>query len=126
MVLTSAMKLIVREVCDAHGVSPQDVLRRLRRRYVANARQHIWFRIRYELGWSYSDIGRRFDRDHTTIMWGVARHAHRLIQERVYESGRSVVVKPARPPVVKPVRRLARYAGYDRSEVQVLKLAVHA
>lgn len=46
-------------------------------RKVAEARQALMFALHEGLGLSYSEIGRRLHRDHTTVMHGVARAAAR-------------------------------------------------
>jgi chromosomal replication initiator protein len=67
------------EVCRRRHVTRRDLCGRGRTRAVAFARQEVWWLLRHhpELQFSFADIGRLFDRDHTTIMAGVCAHERR-------------------------------------------------
>lgn len=61
--------------CAAHRhcVSPDELLGRARTLRCSRARHCFWAALRAMDAklWSYSEIGRVVDRDHTTIMYGV-------------------------------------------------------
>ena len=81
---------IIRECAAKHGVSFDAVCnKRLRPNPVARARHEAFYRIRHELmplavdpsAYSYSAVGQMFDgMDHSTVLYGVKRHAERLGQ----------------------------------------------
>ena len=72
---------IVREVCETHDVTRDEIFEKNRSKKLVMARGVIYDRIRNELGWSYPKIGKLFGRDHTTILHGV-RLARRCGNER--------------------------------------------
>lgn len=49
-------------------VSIEDLISRNRHKNTAAARHEIMYWIRTSLGWSYPEIGKLFERDHTTVM----------------------------------------------------------
>jgi hypothetical protein len=63
----AAMGLCVRaaHIC---GVDPEDILGDSRTKTVATARAVTLWATRKLLNWSYPEIGKAFDRDHTTVM----------------------------------------------------------
>jgi chromosomal replication initiator protein len=72
------MRVIIERTADAYGVEAVELLRHRRLRRLAEAR-HAAMALCHELcGHSASRIGRAFDRDHTTILHALARHAARL------------------------------------------------
>ena len=58
------------EICRQHHVSREEITGRNRTRSVSLARHDLWQRLR-ELGFSYVEIGRLFERNHTTVLHGV-------------------------------------------------------
>lgn len=62
---------LVAEVAETHGVAVADILGRSRSAPFVAARHAVWARLRVNHGWSWPAIGREFDRDHTTVMYGV-------------------------------------------------------
>lgn len=50
------------------GVSVEDLVSRNRHKNVSAARHEIMYWIRKTLNWSYPEIGKLFERDHTSIM----------------------------------------------------------
>lgn len=64
---------ILNEVAEKHDVCPREMLSASKADPVAVARFECWFRMREETTYSYSQIGRFFGRDHTTVLHGVAR-----------------------------------------------------
>lgn len=69
------------DVCRAHHVTRSDVCSRNRSRAVANARHEVWWRLR-SLAFSYVEIGRLFDRNHTTVLHGVRAWEAQMLAER--------------------------------------------
>ncbi|MCA6269179.1 MAG: hypothetical protein IM636_06075 [Phenylobacterium sp.] len=70
-------------VCASHCVSPADVMGEARRAYLVRARQELAWRMRNarkptgEPRFTYPQIGRFMNRDHTTIIHAVREHAKR-------------------------------------------------
>lgn len=60
-------------VAQAHGFSIKDLIGQDRRRPVALARFEAWAAL-HAIGWSTPRIGRKFNRDHSTIVHGIQRH----------------------------------------------------
>lgn len=76
-----AMRRLVREVCEDAAVSEPAIYSTNRRRHVARARQAAMWRIRKEMpDLSLPQIGRFFNRDHTTVI-----HAIRAVEARLKE-----------------------------------------
>lgn len=65
---------IVNEVSAKTGVAVSDILGPNRERHVVLARYEALYRTAVETTMSYFAIGRRFNRDHATIMHGIKRH----------------------------------------------------
>jgi hypothetical protein len=74
-----SMMEIARQVAHAHGVKLEEMLGDRRHAYLIPARQEAMYHMVQEDRWSLPHIGRFFGRDHTTVMWGHARHARRLL-----------------------------------------------
>lgn len=64
---------VVARVAARYGLTAADLLGRDRRDHVARARWHAWYQLRCQFGSSLNQIGRLFDRDHTTILYGLRR-----------------------------------------------------
>jgi hypothetical protein len=73
-----AWRILAKQICDEHGADFDEVCGDRRYQHLVLIRQEIFYRIRVELGMSYPEIGKRFNRDHTTILHGVRRHAKRF------------------------------------------------
>lgn len=58
-------------VCQARGVTREEVCGRRRTKNVASARQELWWHLRRSPGMSYGEIGLLFGRNHTTVMAGI-------------------------------------------------------
>jgi len=76
---------LVKEVCQEHGVSPEEIAGRSRSILFNAARQDLWCRLYYTGSYSYPDIGWIFLRDHTTIISGIDRHERRVEKKRKAE-----------------------------------------
>ena len=62
---------VVQEVAKQYGLDVDEVLGRARSKTVARARCMAMWLTRVRLDMSYPEIGREFDRDHTTVMSAV-------------------------------------------------------
>lgn len=60
--------IIVRRVAVEHGVCSSHIMGEFRDRPSLNARRAAMKVIRDSLNWSTTDIGKFFDRDHTTVL----------------------------------------------------------
>lgn len=62
-----------------------EVCGRGRTRKVSAARQELWWRLRHDeaMTFSYVEIGRLFERNHTTVMLGVRAWEERWADGRV-------------------------------------------
>ena len=61
-------RTILNEVAKRHMISPKDILSNSRRNFIVVARQEVCWRLHKELKMSLPQIGRRLNRDHTTIL----------------------------------------------------------
>lgn len=68
----------INTILSREGVLIEEVLGDSRHKPIARARHQIWLWIRQEKGWSYPAIASLFNRDHTTIMAGVAKAGQEL------------------------------------------------
>lgn len=64
------MREIAAQVCAEHGLTLRFLIGSSRQRRVAWPRQDA-FRMCYEAGHTMEEIGRFFDRDHTTVLYGI-------------------------------------------------------
>lgn len=67
---------IVSGVAKRHGITVTVMRSTTQCTEVARARWEAMYRLHEELGMSKSRIARYFGRDHTTVMHGIAKHAH--------------------------------------------------
>ena len=68
-------------VCCAFGISQLDLLSRRRGRVQARPRQVAMWLARHATPCSLPEIGRAFDRDHTTVMHGIERVEARMAED---------------------------------------------
>ena len=69
---------IMREVCEKHGLTKAELLSARRDVTIVAARQEAMYRMSKETSMSMPAIGMRLGRDHTTVIYGVRKHAERL------------------------------------------------
>lgn len=74
------MRQIARRTAERHGVSLDDMMGLSRRPRIAQARQEAMHEIRQATTFSLPQIGRFFNRDHTTVIHGVRAHEQRMIE----------------------------------------------
>lgn len=64
-------KAIIYEVAAKHGVSVIEMLSDQRRKEFVNARREVFYRLSTETTLSLPAIGKRMNRDHTTVLYGI-------------------------------------------------------
>ena len=75
--------LIMREVCDKHGISKSELLSPRRAVPIVAARHEAMYRMSKETTMSLPAIGRRMGgRDHTTVLHGIRKYEANLRGER--------------------------------------------
>lgn len=72
---------IIKEVSLKHGVPVSVILSDIRSVDVVKARFEAIYRIRDERKLSWAQIGRQFNRDHTSILYGYRQHKKRMEHE---------------------------------------------
>lgn len=70
----ATMRTINVEVCRQYGIFPTIIRTSARSRLVSAARREIFWRCRNELGRTYTEIGRHFDHDHTSVIWACRKY----------------------------------------------------
>lgn len=65
------MRRVIHEVAQLAGVTPADITGRSRKRKFAYARQMAMLICRDYVAASYPEIGRVFNRDHSTVMYSI-------------------------------------------------------
>ncbi len=69
-----AWRRILREVAEKHGLTIDQVRGSQQGRMHAKARYEVFYRCSRETTMSKAEIGRKFNRDHSTVCWGVRQH----------------------------------------------------
>ena len=72
------MHNIIERVADEYGLDYQDMIGRDQSMRVAPARQDAMHECWRTRRWSLPQIGRAFNRDHTTVLYGVRAHKRRV------------------------------------------------
>ena len=70
----------MRSVARAYGLEPDELRSRSRRRRVVRPRQLAMYICRTSTDASLKDIGRAFNRDHTSVMYAIG-----IVEQRVAE-----------------------------------------
>lgn len=73
----SLTRAVIKEVADKHGFTPACLRNDCQIADLTIARQEAFHRLRYERNLSLSQIGRLFNRHHTTVLNGLKTHAAR-------------------------------------------------
>lgn len=81
-ILTTAER-VERVICDEYGVTLAQLRGHSRRAEIVAARHEAWLRLREMTGLSYPGIGRRYNKDHATIMHGCQRAKERREAEEM-------------------------------------------
>jgi hypothetical protein len=77
-------------IAIAANVSVEQIRGERRDRAIVDARHAVWFVAREVMGYSYPRIGDFYDRDHTTIMNGVARIRQSKVSDKIINGLRKV------------------------------------
>lgn len=70
-------------VCDEYGVTLAQMRGQSRKAHIVRARHEAWLRMREMTGMSYPGIGRRYGRDHASIIHGCERAKERREAEEL-------------------------------------------
>lgn len=118
------IEAVIGEMARIHGLLPEDLSGRSRRRQFVEARQQAMWLARWVLGLSYPAIGRALGRDHSTVMYGV-RQAEARRREDVLVRGQLAAAEQAlgAPPDVPPPSARAYPAQWASICEQVLDRA---
>lgn len=65
--------VVIQAVTKHYGVTDSEMRSRRQYKRVTQARHMCWSLLRLRLGLSWSDIGDRYDRDHTTVLTAVKK-----------------------------------------------------
>ena len=79
--LTASLPAIIRSEMQRLNVGKQTYLHCRERKYV-HARWRIWHFAHKEKGMSLSEIGRRYNKDHTSILYGMRKYEQILNEGR--------------------------------------------
>lgn len=69
---------VIRRVAAEHGLDEYALTGESRRHEVVVARHHAMWECAQRKRWSFSRIGRAFNKDHTTVLNGIFRHEQRM------------------------------------------------
>lgn len=76
-------KRIILQVCNRHGITYTEIISPRREVRLVRARHEAMWRLKNETAMSFPAIGRRFDRDHTTVLHAVRVHEERMLKGEV-------------------------------------------
>jgi chromosomal replication initiation ATPase DnaA len=71
-----AIDKIIEKVCESHQIRREDLLSDRRTARFTRPRQQVMF-LAKRAGFTPSAIGRKLNRDHTTVLHGIKSHAQR-------------------------------------------------
>lgn len=94
---------IVKVVADYYGLTRARLMGHDRTSAVSYARFMAMYLIRDKMGWSYPDIGRFMNREHTTILHGVRVMEERVDRVQLEEITRRLGIMWAPAPAFKPM-----------------------
>lgn len=80
---------IAKEVAAKHRVPMRILLSQRRQRELVYARQEAFWRCREETAASFPQIGRVFNRDYSTVIYGARAHERRMTGEVMHANERS-------------------------------------
>lgn len=110
--LPPSYRKILQEVCEKHRVAYTDVLSPSRKKHLTHARGEMMFRCMEEIpSASYSGVGRRMSRDHTTVLYA---HRKGLKNPRAFDPFVSVDKSL-------PGRKRKRHAGFNPTQAEIIK-----
>lgn len=68
---------LVKKICSREGAAIEEVFSERRSAHIARARHLIWWELR-DRGWNLVELGRFFERDHSSVAKGLMRAAREL------------------------------------------------
>ncbi len=74
----SMARTIIKAVGMKHGYSVKELLGNSRTKLIAEARQEAYYLVRYHTKLSLPQIAQMFNRDHSTVLYGIKRHGERI------------------------------------------------
>lgn len=78
-------KRIVYEVAIKHNIPVILIMGNQRTRDVVAARHEVYYRLQQETNLSIAGVGRKMNRDHTTILAGMKAHLRRVAAQKAVE-----------------------------------------
>lgn len=81
VILKTPAQIVLSEVAEKHDMTVRDLKGESRKLKFVRARQEAAYRLRNELEYSLSQIGRLLWRDHTTILHGINQYKKNLAKE---------------------------------------------
>lgn len=66
---------IISRIAETHGLTLEEVTQQDKRHKTVRPRHEVWLDVCLELGWSTTQVARRLNRDHSTIIYGRQRAA---------------------------------------------------
>jgi chromosomal replication initiation ATPase DnaA len=72
------MRDIIERVAEEYGFDYEDMIGRDRSMRIAHVRQDAMHECWRTRRWSLPQIGRAFNRDHTTVLWALKAHKRRV------------------------------------------------
>lgn len=79
--LNPRWKIIMKMVCLRDGITIPEIMSARREKRLVKARDEIWWLISKQTTMTLPQIGKRFNKDHTTVLWGIRMHQKRLMAE---------------------------------------------
>lgn len=61
---------IISRIANTHGLTLEEVTQHSKHHKTVGARHQVWLDVCLELDWTTSQIARRLNRDHSTIIYG--------------------------------------------------------
>ena len=61
---------IISRIAATHGLTLAEVVQQDKRHKTVNIRHQVWLDVCLELGWTTTQVARRLNRDHSTIIYG--------------------------------------------------------
>ena len=71
-------RVLIRDVAEQYGLTPEDIQASSQKATIAHPRQHVYYALYATGRCSLSMIGSWFNKDHSTILHGIRRHARRF------------------------------------------------
>lgn len=71
---------VIEEVAQRHDIPVGLIYAQDRRKAISTVRHEAYYLVHRDFGLSYPEVGRIFDRDHTTILHGVRKHEKRMAE----------------------------------------------